>query len=219
MVSSPRIVDITHMRREMRSQALLRDVSAISARQVSVVAPHPSSMYCDMDEDAGHLPAEELSPQPTDEAPKNCWGRLTDRNSLHSMVDSADAIMFSVVQHSPHRVHSFSLMSGAFLRIGAGKSNDIVLDCGGVSEYHAELFLQHRIVPGRHFSWNICIRDDSGNGTGLRPGPTLSNHRVRWNKLSREPSSKCVLEHGWQIRIPLRGPRGGRPTFTLYIKG
>merc|ERR1712096_352512 len=84
------------------------------------------------------------------------------------------------------------------LRIGRGVANDIVLDFNGVSVYHAELFL--RPDTSNAGTQLLCIRDDSKNGTGVRPGPhspdavALNGKVPEWENLKK--GAFRVLDHG-----------------------
>jgi len=103
---------------------------------------------------------------------------------------------------------TFTLRVGNILRIGRSSANDVVLDFDGVSLYHAELFL--RPLAGGH---GLCVRDNSKNGTGVRPGGSPA-----WEPLRR--GAFRALDHGWRLAVPLRGRRAEpepRGTMTVQI--
>jgi len=117
----------------------------------------------------------------------------------------------TVVRGGSGAAQTFTLRSDSALRIGRGVANDIVLDFNGVSAYHAELSLQQDAVNGAA-SHTICIRDDSKNGTGVRPGPhapevVLKNGALpAWESLVKGVNR--ALEHGWQLIVPMRSRKG-----------
>jgi len=116
-----------------------------------------------------------------------------------------------------------TLQSGAVLRVGRAENNDLPLDFDGVSAYHAELFL--RYLRGQQY---VCIRDNSKNGTGIRPGPK-SKKRGSWKKgvppqWAPVPRGEYyALPNGWQMVMPLRNRKNGSQgqistqTVTLYV--
>jgi len=121
-----------------------------------------------------------------------------------------DQTEVSLVRGASGQVQTFTLRAGGVLRIGRGVANDIVLDFNGVSVYHAELFLRPDTSnSGRQL---LCIRDDSKNGTGVRPGPHSPDAVVLRGKVPEWESLKKgafrVLDHGWQMIVPLRSRKG-----------
>jgi len=98
---------------------------------------------------------------------------------------------------------TFILRHGERILIGRNPENDYVLDFEGVSSCHAELTLQNADLGEDP----LIIRDKSKNGTGLRPGPSIKEKwfmgvAPSWEALKR--GSKCSLDHGWQILVPLK---------------
>ncbi|CAK0812050.1 unnamed protein product, partial [Prorocentrum cordatum] len=73
----------------------------------------------------------------------------------------------TLVHEHARSVRRSTLRVGDVLRIGRGPDNDVVLNFEGVSAYHAELFLR----PGAT-GQGLCVRDNSKNGTGVKPGPS-----------------------------------------------
>merc|ERR1719330_653113 len=103
-----------------------------------------------------------------------------------------------------------TLQAGSVLRLGRHAANDFVLDCEGVSAFHAELFL--RTTPSAGPEGFVCVRDNSKNGTGVRPGPEVENDPHRSEGLeppweSRKRGGFCSLDHGWQLLAPLRAAK------------
>mmetsp|Transcript_35128 Transcript_35128/g.98630 ORF Transcript_35128/g.98630 Transcript_35128/m.98630 type:complete len:213 (+) Transcript_35128:178-816(+) len=123
----------------------------------------------------------------------------------------------TIVRERTGTVQRFTLDEGSILRIGRGESNDVVVDCEGVSGFHAELFLRADGAGQR-----LCVRDNSKNGTATRPGPGQDGGpEPAWEPLRR--GAFRVLEQGWQVIVPMRG-RTGRDeapefaqTMTFYI--
>merc|ERR1712039_950218 len=53
----------------------------------------------------------------------------------------------------------------------------------------------------------LCIRDESKNGTGVRPGPHTPGADMKkgppaWEALDK--GNLKALEHGWQVIVPMR---------------
>jgi len=114
----------------------------------------------------------------------------------------------TVVRDGAGLRRSFVLRIGNILRIGRGPGNDIVLDFDGVSSYHAELFL--RASGASH---GLCVRDNSKNGTGIRPGPDAPDSlswangiEPVWETLRR--GAFRSIDHGWQLVVPIKSGRG-----------
>lgn len=112
-------------------------------------------------------------------------------------------------------LQKFTLREKSVVRIGRGLANDIVLDFAGVSVYHARLlFRKGKAGP------EICLRDESKNGTGVRP-PDPGVAAGEWEPLKR--NGVRSLGHGWQIIVPLRSRQGEKQmresmrTLTIFI--
>jgi len=129
----------------------------------------------------------------------------------------------TVVREGAGWHRSFVLRVGNILRIGRGPGNDIVLDFDGVSSYHAELFLRSSGA-----SHGLCVRDNSKNGTGIRPGPNAPDSlswangiEPVWETLRR--GAFRSIDHGWQLVVPMKNGRGAdQPPeqahiMTLYV--
>eukprot|EP00930_Biecheleria_cincta_P094438 TRINITY_DN8552_c0_g2_i2.p1 TRINITY_DN8552_c0_g2~~TRINITY_DN8552_c0_g2_i2.p1 ORF type:complete len:1003 (-),score=217.45 TRINITY_DN8552_c0_g2_i2:142-3108(-) len=126
-----------------------------------------------------------------------------------------------------------TLREGSVLRLGRSRANDVVLDVDGTSQFHAELFL--RTAGSEGGIGGLCIRDNSKNGTGVRPGPQSAAGAPDWSKSlltgTEPPWEPCrrgtfrALDHGWQILAPMRSSRKGSnapmdtapPTFTVFV--
>ncbi|CAK9051760.1 unnamed protein product, partial [Durusdinium trenchii] len=124
-----------------------------------------------------------------------------------------------VAQDTKHQV--FSLREGTVVRVGRSAANDVVIDSDGVSQFHAELFIRTGAKGGVS---GLCIRDNSKNGTGVRPAPHGATSKMSnvdpfaWETLHR--GAFRVLEDGWEVLLPMRARRGGtpeKPTFKLYL--
>eukprot|EP00927_Polykrikos_kofoidii_P010828 TRINITY_DN14573_c0_g2_i1.p1 TRINITY_DN14573_c0_g2~~TRINITY_DN14573_c0_g2_i1.p1 ORF type:complete len:662 (-),score=160.17 TRINITY_DN14573_c0_g2_i1:156-2141(-) len=136
-------------------------------------------------------------------------------------INGALAFGVTFVREHTGQEWSFMLHLGSVVRLGRSPLNDIVLDFDGVSVFHAELYIRQS-GPLRI----LCVRDNSKNGTGIRPGPRAAGGcdgelDQTWAPLQR--GSFGVLEHGWQLVVPLR-QRGGRKlvsesvqSLTVYI--
>mmetsp|Transcript_68642 Transcript_68642/g.107333 ORF Transcript_68642/g.107333 Transcript_68642/m.107333 type:complete len:398 (-) Transcript_68642:110-1303(-) len=112
---------------------------------------------------------------------------------------------------------TFILSAGGRLRIGRHADCDYVLDVEGVSSVHAELFLQHANAGQDP----LVVRDKSKNGTGMRPGPSLTDRwfmgiAPAWEMLKRGGSR--TLDHGWQLLMPLKADSGKTIyAVTIYL--
>eukprot|EP00929_Paragymnodinium_shiwhaense_P083728 TRINITY_DN44721_c0_g1_i2.p1 TRINITY_DN44721_c0_g1~~TRINITY_DN44721_c0_g1_i2.p1 ORF type:complete len:572 (-),score=119.77 TRINITY_DN44721_c0_g1_i2:591-2306(-) len=116
---------------------------------------------------------------------------------------------FQVVfrQGDGSREWTFFLASGRVLRVGRAPTSDIVVDMDGVSALHAELFT--RPSAANADVMQLCIRDNSKNGTGVRPGRGGQQKAGAallgpgsWEAIHR--GSFKVLHDGWQFIVPLR---------------
>ena len=122
-----------------------------------------------------------------------------------------------ILHEATKRVQDFTLQEGKVIRVGRSPSNDVTVDRDGVSQFHAELFIRNSAseleVGG------LCIRDNSKNGTAVRPSCPRPSTKDVWEPLHR--GSFRVLGSGWQVLMPARGSRGGSisqtTTATLTI--
>jgi len=122
---------------------------------------------------------------------------------------------------------SFKLAPGGVVRIGRRACSDIVLDFEGVSAHHADILLQAAEGGSSGQAGpRLCIRDDSRNGTGVRPGPEASDRQSAsaapaWEAVPK--GSLRTLDHGWQLKVPLKSRHGKAQlpelerTLTLHI--
>lgn len=115
---------------------------------------------------------------------------------------------------------NFVLCIGDVVRIGRAASNDVVIDSEGVSNFHAELFM-------RPPAGDLCVRDNSKNGTGARDGVGSGDNQSEldngWRTLRR--GEFVELCGGSQLVVPLK--RGGKavvdaqaspsPTLTVRV--
>lgn len=121
----------------------------------------------------------------------------------HFRIKVATAVMaekcdVTICRDSTGSPQTFTLRPGGVLRIGRGVANDVVLDFDGVSVYHAEIHLPK--------DGPLCIRDESRNGTAVRPGPHAAEKgATAWEPLKK--SQLRILPHGWQILMPLNSRR------------
>ena len=115
--------------------------------------------------------------------------------AVAAMAEKCD---ITICRDSTGSPQTFTLRPGGVLRIGRGVANDVVLDFDGVSVYHAEIHLPK--------DGPLCIRDESRNGTAVRPGPHAEEQGVTaWEPLKK--SQLRILPHGWQILMPLNSRR------------
>lgn len=109
------------------------------------------------------------------------------------------------------------MQPGRVLRVGRADSNAIVMKVVGVTAHHAELFLRTPEVqdPDNKGAQQLCIRDTSRNGTGVRPPPPPEGSTVEptpgldnlgWERLAK--GAVRDLADGWQLKLPLRSRSG-----------
>lgn len=123
----------------------------------------------------------------------------------------------TIVRNAGEASQSFVLQPGRVLRVGRAESNEIVLKVAGVTSHHAELFLRTPEVqdPDNKGAQQLCIRDTSRNGTGVRPPPPPEGSTVEptpgldnlgWERLAK--GAVRDLADGWQLKLPLRSRSG-----------
>jgi len=122
-----------------------------------------------------------------------------------------------ILHEAAKRHQDFTLREGKVVRVGRSPTNDVTVNRDGVSQFHAELFIRN--VSGELDAGGLCIRDNSKNGTAVRPPEGEPRTKdVVWEPLRR--GSFRVLGSGWQVLIPARGSHGGpiSGTATLTIQ-
>lgn len=144
---------------------------------------------------------------------------------------TAEKCDITILRLGTGALQTLTLRGGGVIRIGRGVANDIVLDINGVSVYHTEIYLKPR-GPGDSGATTeqlLCVRDVSKNGTAVRPGPHAAQGAPVDGKLAPwEPLVKDalrVLEHGWQLLVPLQSRTGARQLpedkriLAIYVGG
>eukprot|EP00439_Symbiodinium_sp_Y106_P048268 s3954_g6.t1 len=72
-----------------------------------------------------------------------------------------------ILHEAAKRHQDFTLREGKVVRVGRSPTNDVTVNRDGVSQFHAELFIRN--VSGELDAGGLCIRDNSKNGTAVRP--------------------------------------------------
>lgn len=101
---------------------------------------------------------------------------------------------------------AFAVTPEMRLTLGRASTNDIVVATEKASKRHAEIFMQP-VAGGAAGQLQLCVRDTSKNGTGIRPKPAATGAGT-WEYLV--DGAERAIGHHWQLKVPLRSRKDGQ---------
>ncbi|OLP77868.1 Pentatricopeptide repeat-containing protein, chloroplastic [Symbiodinium microadriaticum] len=120
-----------------------------------------------------------------------------------------------ILHEAAQRHQDFTLREGKVVRVGRSPTNDVTVNRDGVSQFHAELFIRN--VAGELDAGGLCIRDNSKNGTAVRPSSAKPRTKDRpMGRSAPQTRTASLGAAGFTKAINTSGRRSWRKALALW---